>query len=149
MKKPTLIIWAVLLFLLFAPFSNHADNTFSLTNEIEARTYFEGIVQFELYYDENAIPDENFKKCYKLLFTNVVNDSYTMIFGCIPIGNYGVRVLHDEDNNGKIDNGCLQPKAGIGLSDNQTIGMSNRRNFAKPSLALNCDKEMMIQMIYL
>lgn len=148
MKNPTLIIWTVFLFLLFTSFSNHADKTFSLTNEVETPKNAEGIVQFELYNKENAIPDEYFKKCYELLSTNILNGSSTMIFGGILIGKYAVKILHDENNNAKIDNGFIPPKAGIGFSDYQTIGLSNRQNFAKASFILNCDKEMMIKVIY-
>ena len=149
MKNLTLIICPLLLFLLFTSFSNQADKIFSLTINVEKLKNSKGIVQFALYNKEGSIPDEDFKKCYKLLKADIVNGSSTIIFRGIPIGKYAVNILHDENNNGKIDKGFILPLEGIGFSNYQTIGLSNRPNFAKASFILNCDKAMMIKMIYL
>lgn len=149
MKKLTLIICPLLLFLLFTSFSNQADKTFSLTINVEKLRNSEGIVQFALYNKENSIPDENYKKCYKKLKAEIANNSSSITFHGIPSGKYAINILHDENNNGKIDKGFILPLEGIGFSNYQTIGLSNRPSFAKASFILNCDKAMMVKMIYL
>ena len=101
--------------LIITSFSNQAEKTFSLTVNVEKLRNYEGIVQFALYNKEGSIPDEDFKKCYKILKANIVNGSSTITFHGIPSGKYAVNILHDENNNGKIDKGFLLPKEGIGF----------------------------------
>jgi uncharacterized protein (DUF2141 family) len=47
-------------------------------------------------------------------------DAKTVIFECqLPPGRYGASVLHDENNNGKMDkNGLGIPKEGYGVTNN-------------------------------
>lgn len=107
MKNLTIIIYPLLLFLLFTSFTNQADKTFSLTINVEKLRNSEGIVQFALYNKEGSIPDEDFKKCYKIVKANIVNGSSTITFIDIPVGKYAVNIFHDENNNGKIDKGFI------------------------------------------
>ena len=51
-------------------------------------------------------------------------------------GNYAVNILHDENNNGKIDKGLILPKEGIGFSNYSSIGLTNRPNFKKANFEL-------------
>ncbi|HBO73828.1 MAG TPA: hypothetical protein DD653_03965, partial [Marinilabiliales bacterium] len=62
---------------------------------------------------------------------------------------YAVNILHDENSNGKIEKGFIMPLEGIGFSNYQTIGLSNRPNFEKASFILNSNKVLMIKMVYL
>ena len=149
MKNLTLIICPLLLFLLFTSFSNQADKTFSLTINVEKLRNSEGIVQFALYNKEGSIPDEDFKKYYKIVKANIVNGSSTITFHSIPSGKYAVNILHDENNNSKIDKGFILPEEGVGFSNFKTIGLSNRPNFEKASFILNSNKVLMIKMVYL
>jgi uncharacterized protein (DUF2141 family) len=149
MKGGSVIISSLLLMLLFTSFINQADKSFSLTINVEKLRNSEGIVQFALYNKEGSIPDENFKKCYKIVKANIVNGSSTITFHSIPSGKYAVNILHDENNNSKIDKGFILPKEGIGFSNFKTIGLSNRPNIEKASFILNSNKVLMIKMVYL
>ncbi len=149
MKNLTLIICSVIFFLLFTSFSNQADKTFSLTIKVEKLRNSEGIVQFALYNKDGSIPDENFNKCYKLLKANIVNGSSTITFQGIPAGKYAVNILHDENNNGIIDKGFILPKEGIGFSNFQTIGLSNKPSFQKASFDFNSDKIIKVTIVYM
>ncbi len=60
-----------------------------------------------------------------------------------------MNILHDENNNGKIDKGLLLPKEGIGFSNYQSIGLKNRPNFSKASFELNTDKTISVRIIYM
>lgn len=135
--------------LIITSFSNQAEKTFSLTVNVEKLRNSEGIVQFALYNKEGSIPDENFKKCYKLLKSSIVNGSSTITFHGIPSGKYAVNILHDENNNGKIDKGFLLPKEGIGFSNFKTIGLSNRPSFLNASFDFNSDKIIKVTIVYM
>lgn len=135
--------------LIITSFSNQAEKTFSLTVNVEKLRNSEGIVQFALYNKEGSIPDETFKKCYKILKAEIANGASTITFHNIPAGKYAVNILHDENNNGKIEKGFILPLEGIGFSNYKTIGLSNRPNFEKASFILNSNKVLMIKMVYL
>ena len=135
--------------LIITSFSNQAEKTFSLTVNVEKLRNSEGIVQFVLYNKEGSIPDENFKKCYKIVKANIVNGSSTITFHGIPSGKYAVNILHDENNNGIIDKGFILPKEGIGFSNFQTIGMTNKPTFSKASFDFNSDKIIKVTIVYM
>ena len=59
-----------------------------------------------------------------------------------------VNVLHDENRNGKIEKGFILPKEGIGFSNFETIGFTNRPNFLKASFDVSENKNVTIKMIY-
>lgn len=149
MKKLTIVISSFLLLLIITSFSNQAEKTFSLTVNVEKLRNSEGIVQFALYNKDGSIPDEKFEKCYKILKAKIVNGSSTITFHGIPSGKYAVNILHDENNNGKIDKGFLLPKEGIGFSNFKTIGLSNKPTFLKASFDFNSDKIIKVTIVYM
>lgn len=149
MKYLTLIIFPILLFMLFTSLTNQADKTFSLTINVEKLRNSEGKVQFALYNKEGSIPDENFKKYYKISKANIVNGLSTITFHDIPQGKYAVSILHDENNNGKIDKGFILPIEGIGFSNFKTINIANRPNFIKASFMLQKNTVINIPIIYM
>ncbi|MFT5349150.1 MAG: hypothetical protein ACI9M3_002200, partial [Bacteroidia bacterium] len=77
------------------------------------------------------------------------NGSSTITFEHIPPGIYAVNILHDENKNGKIDKGFIFPIEGIGFSNFQSIGFTNRPNFAKASFELKASKTINVKVIYL
>ncbi|MDI1353782.1 MAG: DUF2141 domain-containing protein [bacterium] len=70
-------------------------------------------------------------------------------FSNLPQGRYAVNILHDENENGEIDKGFILPIEGIGFSNYNSIGLTNRPNFSKASFDLNCNKKLAIKIIYL
>jgi len=149
MRNLTIVISSFLLLLIITSFSNQAEKTFSLTVNVEKLRNSEGIVQFALYNKEGSIPDEDFKKCYKIVKANIVNGSSTVTFHGVPSGKYAVNILHDENNNGKIDKGFILPKEGIGFSNFKTIGLSNKPSFLKASFDFNSDKIIKVTIVYM
>ena len=140
---------ACLAILVLSSFIKQKGETYSLTIEVKELQNSKGIVQFELYNKEVSIPDEDYKKCYKILKAEIANGSSTITFHDIPKGKYAVNILHDENSNGKIEKGFILPLEGIGFSNYQSIGLSNRPNFEKASFILNSNKVLMIRMVYL
>lgn len=130
-------------------FTNHQAETHSLTVEVNNLRSTKGVVQFALYNTEGTIPDEFYKKCYKILKGEIINGSAAISFNNLPSGKYAVNILHDENNNGKIDKGFILPIEGIGFSNYQTIGLGNRPNFSKASFVLSGDKTISVKVIYM
>lgn len=120
-----------------------------MTVKVENLRNSKGVVQFALYNKDNSIPDEDYKKYYRLEKAKIVNGKSEITFKSLPQGRYAVNILHDENNNGKIDKGLLLPKEGIGFSNYQSIGLRNRPNFSKASFELNADKTIDVTVIYM
>jgi uncharacterized protein (DUF2141 family) len=149
MKK--IAIAAVVFFSLQAlySFTNQKVETYSLTIEVKDLHNSKGIVQFALYNKDGTIPDEDYKKCCKILKEKIQNGSSKVTFTNLPQGKYAVNILHDENENGEIDKGFILPIEGIGFSNFQSIGFSNRPNFSKASFELNNNKTVNVKVIYM
>jgi uncharacterized protein (DUF2141 family) len=147
MKIAILTLIATALFPVVYSITN--TNTYSLTIKVENLRNSKGVVQFALYNKEGSIPDEFYKKHFKILKGEIVNESSSITFKNIPAGKYAVNILHDENKNGKIEKGLIMPKEGIGFSNFQSIGFSNRPSFSKASFKVNENKIVSVKMIYM
>ncbi|MBS4058853.1 MAG: DUF2141 domain-containing protein [Bacteroidetes bacterium] len=122
---------------------------FSLKVEVSGTRNSNGSLLFALYNREDAFPDEHYIKYFRKISGEIVNGTSTVIFKNLPKGKYAVSILHDENNDEKIDKGFILPVEGIGFSNYQAIGLSNRPNFKKASFILNGNKAITIKIIYL
>ncbi|MBK7027751.1 MAG: DUF2141 domain-containing protein [Bacteroidales bacterium] len=137
-----------LIVLLLSSFHNQKKEIFNLTIDVKELRNSKGTVVFALYNREDAIPDEHYKKYLKKLSGKIVNGTSTVTFENLPAGKYAVNILHDENNDGKIKKGMILPKEGIGFSNFQSIGLSNKPSFRKASFDLQSDKALKIKIIY-
>ena len=149
MKGAILILQSFLVIVLLFTFSIQKQETCSLTIDVSELRNSEGTVQFALYNREDAFPDEHYKKYFKKLTGKIVNGASTVTFKNLPEGKYAVSILHDENNDGKIKKGIIFPKEGIGFSNFQSIGISNRPTFSKASFSVLSDKKIKVNIIYL
>lgn len=133
--------------LLFFGFTT--PNTIDLTVEVHELRNNKGVVQFALYNKNGSIPDEDFEKYYQIGKTTINKNSTQFVFKNLPKGTYAVNILHDENENGKIDKGFILPEEGIGFSNYTKIGLGNKPNFSKASFELTSDKKLIINIIYL
>lgn len=124
-------------------------DTYSLTVEVHGSRNSKGVIQFALYNKDGTIPDERYTNYYKILTGDIIEGSAYVTFRNLPMGKYAVNILHDEDKNGKIDKGLILPKEGIGFSNYQSIGLSNRPKFSKASFELNSDMTIDVKVIYM
>jgi len=141
----TLFALAVLLF----SFNNQKTETCSLTIEVNELRNSNGVVQFALYNRDGTIPDENYKKCCLVVKGKIKNGSSKITFNNLPQGKYAVNILHDENENGQIDKGFILPIEGVGFSNFQSIGLTNRPNFSKASFELRSNKTIGVKIIYM
>ena len=135
--------------LTFSSFNNQKGETYSLTVEVKELQNCKGVVQFALYNKDGTIPDEHYKKCCKILKEKIQNGTSKVTFSNLPLGKYAVNILHDENENGEIDKGFILPIEGIGFSNYQSIGLTNRPNFSKASFELKENKRISVKIIYM
>ena len=149
MKQIHLFALLSISILTLSSFNNQKGEIYSLTVEVNGLQNSKGIVQFALYNKDGTIPDEDYKKCCKILKEKIQNGSSKVTFSNLPLGKYAVNILHDENENGEIDKGFILPIEGVGFSNYQSIGLTNRPNFSKASFELSSDKKIEVKVIYL
>lgn len=149
MKGAIKTLLSFLAILMLSSFSIQKQETCSLTVDVSGLRNSKGTVQFALYNREDAFPDEHYKKYFKKLTGKIVNGTSTITFKNLPEGKYAVSILHDENNDGKIKKGIILPKEGIGFSNYESIGFSNRPSFTKASFIVLKDKMIKINLIYM
>lgn len=134
----------------FSKYTN--EDTYSLTVKIKGFRNSKGEVIFALYNKEGSIPDEKYKKYFKKGISKINKDGTAYFtFKNLPKGSYAVNVLHDENKNGKIDKKFLLPipSEGVGFSNYESIGLSNKPKFSKASFEVNSNLEKTIKLIYM
>lgn len=149
MKSIIYILFVGIVFFFIASFSEPFKSNYSLRIETNNLRNSKGIVQFALYNKEGSIPDEHFEKYYKIGKVKIIDGKAIFTFYDLPEGMYAVNVLHDENSNGKLDRGFILPKEGIGFSNYQSIGLSNKPKFSKASFEINRDKVIVVKVIYM
>jgi uncharacterized protein (DUF2141 family) len=149
MKTTTITLIAVVFSLTLFSFVNSNVDTYSLTIKVNNLRNSKGVVQFALYNKDGSIPDEDYENYYKILIGEIVNGSSKITFKNIPSGKYAVNILHDENKNGKIEKGFILPIEGIGFSNFQSIGLTNRPNFSKASFEVKENKSISVKVIYM
>jgi uncharacterized protein (DUF2141 family) len=146
------VIKILLLFLtipMLSSFSIQKQETCTLTVDVSELRNSKGTIQFALYNREDAFPDEHYKKYFKMLTGKIVSVASTVTFKNLTEGKYAVNILHDENNDGKIKKGIILPKEGIGFSNYQSIGISNKPTFSKASFNVQSNTRITVKMIYL
>jgi len=149
MKKIIIIFKSLLVIVLLSSFSFQKQKTCSLTVDVSELRNSKGTVQFALYNREDAFPDEHYKKYFKKLTGKIVNGASSVTFENLPEGKYAVNILHDENNDGKIKRGIILPREGIGFSNFESIGISNRPSFSKASFNVLTDIKIKVNIIYM
>lgn len=124
------------------------NESYALTVNVKELRNSDGVVQFALYNADGTIPDEKFKDYYKMEKSEISNGASTITFNGLPKGRYAINVLHDENENGIIDKGFILPIEGIGFSNYDSIGLSNRPKFSKASFELDSDITVSVKIIY-
>ena len=124
------------------------NERYTLTIMVEGLRNSKGVVQFTLYNKEGSIPDTKFKAFYKMEKAKISNGVSTISFTGLPKSRYAINILHDENENGKLDKGLVLPTEGIGFSNYTNIGLSNRPNFSKASFELDSDATVSVKIIY-
>ena len=134
-------------------YANSADNineieSYSLTLKVEKLRNSKGIVQFSLYNKDGTIPDKKYTQYFRQVTGKISGGSSVVTFEKLPAGRYAVNILHDENQNGKIDKGFILPIEGVGFTNYQSIGLANRPDFSKASFELKANVTKAVKVIY-
>ena len=121
---------------------------YTLSVKVDNLRNSKGVVLISLYNKDGSIPDQNYENFYKQKKVKIDNNKVVTIFENLKQGVYAVNILHDENNNGKIDKGLLLPTEGIGFTNFQTITILNKPDFKKASFLLDKNKTVDIKVIY-
>ncbi len=138
------------LMLLITVLTNTKSDSCTLTLKATGLKNSEGNIIFALYNKEGSLPDENFKNYYKKEIVSIVDEKAEFTFNNLAHGLYAVTILHDENDNEKIDKKFMLPlpKEGIGFSNFDDFGLNNRPNFRKTSFNLVKDTTIAVKIIY-
>ncbi len=95
----------------------------TITVHISGMKNLPGMFGVSLYNSKKGFPGKHEQACASSMKTMSSNDD-TVVFDHLPYGSYAVSVMHDENNNGKLDTNWIGiPKEGVGVSNNPKIGM--------------------------
>ncbi len=143
-------VWAIIALICSVIWGRTADTgSFSVTVRVEGLRNSKGIIQYSLYDHGGTIPDLKLKNALVKKAGTIENGISVITFNNLPEGEYAVSVVHDENENGKIDKGFLLPKEGIGFSNITVISLLNRPNFSKASFELKEDRTLTIKVVYM
>lgn len=142
------LIFSVALFIL--TLTKPQTSSYSLTVKANGLENSKGSVIFALYNKDGSIPDEHFKAYFKKKIIKIEGKSASHTFDNLPEGRYAVAILHDENNNEKLDKKFMLPlpKEGVGFSNYDDFGLSNRPNFKKARFKVSKDTVVAVKIIY-
>jgi uncharacterized protein (DUF2141 family) len=88
------------------------------------------------------------KKYYQVKSTKAVKGETTIIVENLPIGYYAISLIHDANENDKMDTNIIGiPKEGFGFSNN-VMGTFGPPSFEKAKVEVNSDKSISILLKY-
>ena len=125
-KKIVSFLLATFFIAVFGSFSHAINQNLKVT--ITKLHNNNGMVLVSLFKDGVGYPD-NPEKAYGKEKAYIVEKSATIIFKSVPPGSYSVAILHDENNNQRMDKNILGiPKEGYGFSNNASAAFGPPSN---------------------
>jgi len=89
-----------------------------------------GHLLLSVYNSSNGFPDNADKACKKIKLT-IQNGGASTSFNALPDGEYAVAILHDENDDAKMNTNWIGlPKEGFGFSNN-AMGLMGPPSFSK------------------
>ncbi len=106
-----------------------------------------GTAHFSLFSRSKGFPDKH-KFAHVTASVPIIDNHASVTFENLSFGEYAVSVLHDENNNYKMDANFIGiPKEGFGISNNYK-GEKNRPAFNKAKISLRGNMTVDINMVY-
>jgi len=122
-----LVLIPVVLF--FSTTSDSQENEKGINVHITNLRNNKGHVLISLYKDGHGYPDKP-EMAYRISKVSISNKTTFVTFSGLPAGNYSIALLHDENNDTKMNTNFFGiPKEGYGFSNN-VMG-----TFGPPSLS--------------
>ncbi len=116
----------------------------TLTVQITNVKNDKGQIAVALYNSEKDF----MKVRYQGKVTKALKGAVEIVFENLPIGYYGLSVMHDANENNKLDTNILGiPKEGFGFSNN-AMGTFGPPNFEKAKVEVSANKSISISINY-
>ncbi|MCS6820631.1 MAG: DUF2141 domain-containing protein [Microscillaceae bacterium] len=153
-KSPTLKSYLfhlmALLFILLTGFeipSQKSDKATLILEITDIRSNM-GKILLSVFNTPDGFPAQA-EKAHRTLQYKVTGNTAIITIPDLPMGEYAIAILHDEDNNGKMNRNFLGvPKEGYGAS-NDARNMFSPPDYEKAKFLLNTpQKKMKIKMMY-
>ena len=143
MNRLRLLVYTLGFFLLI---SAHPVDQGVFIVQVEGLRNSDGVVTLALYEKDGHLSEDKVKATVK---SPIKNNKATIKTKGLPYGQYSMVVIHDENNNGKMDfNIFKMPKEGLGFSNNPRIGIS-KPSFEETKVKLkDQEKRLNISMKY-
>lgn len=125
------------------------EEKFTIVVRVDGLRNSTGNVQFSLYNKEGSIPDEHYENYYRQKKGIIKNGESKVIFENVPKGKYAINILHDENKDGKIEKGWFLPTEGVGFTNYESIGLTNRPNFEDASFKVEANCHKKVKIIYM
>jgi uncharacterized protein (DUF2141 family) len=121
----------------------------SITVHITGLKNVTGMLGVSLYNSKKGFPGKH-DQAYATALKKINATTDSVLFEHLPYGTYAVSIIHDENNNGKLDTNFIGiPKEGVGVSNNPKIGMGGPK-FKDSVFTLNTKVlELTVSMKYL
>jgi uncharacterized protein (DUF2141 family) len=133
------------------PLSSHgsepqpAKDGFNLTVQVTDIRHQEGKLLIAVFNQAAGFPKEIEKAITSI---KILPSKPQATFTGLPSGQYAVVVLHDRNNSGKMDKNFMgMPSEPVGLSNYQTIGLTNLPDYQKASFSLNRSGLLKVKLI--
>lgn len=104
-----------------------------------------GSIHYLLFNSEKGYPDDESKGFRK---GSVKADEEKFSIPDLPPGEYALSVIHDENDNGKLDTFLGIPKEGFGFSNNPKVYFGPP-SFKKSKFKLESDEKIILKMKYM
>ncbi len=137
MTKILLILFTLIL---TKPFSTKAQDAFLLKVEVKGFKSTIGTVKLQMVDKDN-------KEVYTKV-ASLTKKSYTFDIKVYNKGQYAINIIHDKNNNNKLDTNLFGiPKEGWGCS-NDARGVMSAPKFKDKLFILNQDKSITINLVH-
>jgi len=134
----------IIILIAFIMCSGFNEPTGVLRVQVKKLRNTNGHVLISLFRNGEGYPDEP-EKAFKKGKVNIVNGNAVLIFTNLPPGDYEVAVLHDENDDQKMNKSWLGlPSEGYGFSNN-VMGMFGPPDVSKASFSIAAGTQKIIE----
>ena len=121
----------------------------SLTIHVDGFRNTKGVLGGALFKNKTGWPEDGSQAFARDAIPVPANSAAVLTFPEVPVGQYAVAVLHDENENHRLDRNILRlPKEGFGFANNPHVGLS-APSWNDSSVQVACPStEVHIHLIY-
>jgi len=121
----------------------------SITIHVDGFRNTKGVLGGALFKNKTGWPEDDSQAFARNAIPISANSDAVLTFPDIPTGQYAVVVLHDENENHRLDRNILRvPKEGFGFANNPHVGLS-APSWRDSSVQVTCPStEVHIHLIY-